>query len=308
MLPYFPAVPSTPEPEGWDAALILQLVNPATGSWTCPTVTKRNRRCEKVVSQERSIKCSLMINAMSVEDAGVIAREHNFVLTELAKTMLCSTHSQGVDSKEKVEGVVMEWRNKIKASMRQQARPQSIHMDTSTPLVDYQPTNGLRRRHLDALPEPEATLPKAQPRYRTSARDVSPMPQRAPPSSSTTIDQDAVDRMMQRFETLTLKNAQLRDQNKKLRGENTQLAEERDAAARDARRARGELKTVERQRDVLDEQVDEQFREINALRDREAVQLETISSLRDTLQKTTGAYPRLKQIWMAASVAPKGKV
>lgn len=233
----------------------------------------------------------------------MIARDQNRELTNLAEVMLCPLHSRGVDSREKVQGVVMQWKNNIKTSMRQQAQPQP-----NTPIVDYQPTNGLRRRHLDALPEPQATLPQAQPRNRTSARGVSPVPQGAPPSYGTTIDLDAVEGMMQRFQDLTLQNAQLRDQNKKLRSENAQLAEEGDAAARDARRARGELKAAERQRDVLDEQVDEQFREINALRDREAVQLETISSLRDTLQKTTGAYPRLKQIWMAASVAPKGMV
>lgn len=202
----------------------------------------------------------------------------------------------------------MEWKNHIKTSMREQAQSRPMHTNTKTPIVDYQPANGLRSRHLDVLPEPKATLPQAQPRNRTTAPGVSLVPhlQCAPPSYGTTIDPDAVDRMMQRFEDLTLQNAQLRDQNEKLRGENAQLAEERDAAAREARRARAQLEAAEKALDALDEQVDEQFGEINALRDREAVQLETISSLRDTLQKTTGADRRLKQIWTAESVVPKG--
>lgn len=200
----------------------------------------------------------------------------------------------------------MEWKNHIKTSMREQAQSRPMHTNTKTPIVDYQPTNGLQRRHLDALPEPRAALPQTTPRNRTTAPDIAPVPQGAPPSYSTTIDPDAIDRMMQRFEDLTLQNAQLRDQNEKLRDDNAQLAEERDAAAREARRARAQLEAAEKACDALGEQVDEQFGEINALRDREAVQLETISSLRDTLQKTTGVYRRPKQIWTAASVVPKG--
>lgn len=305
---YFPTVPSTPEPEGWDAAHVLQLVNPVTGRWSCPTVTTRNHRCKNVVSQERSIKVSSMINTMSVEDASVIARDHNQELTGLAQTMLCSLHSRSVDSKEKVQGVVALWKNLIKTFTRQQANPQLMHTATKTPIVDYQTTNSLRRRHLDAPPEPKATLPQSQPRNRTTAPGVAPLQHGAPPSYSTTIDRDAVEGVMKKLQDLTLQNAQLRDQNKKLRDDNAQLAEKRDAAAREAKRARGQLEATEKALDVLDQQVDEQFREINALRDREAVQLETISSLQDTLQKTTGAYRRLKQIWTAASVVPKGKV
>lgn len=301
MLPYFPTVPSTPEPEGWDAAHILQLVNPITGRWSCPTLTQRNCRCKNVVSQERSIKVSYMINSMSVEDASVIVRDHNQELTGLAQTMLCPRHS----SKERAQGVVALWKNLIKTSIRQQARPRPMHTNAKALTADYQPTtNGYRGRLFDAFP----TVPQTEPRVQSTASGTSSPPQGTSPSYGTTIDQDAVDRMMQRFEDLTLQNAQLRDQNKKLRDENARLAEKRDEAAREARRARAQLEAAEKACDALGEQVDEQFGEINALRDREAVQLETISSLRDTLQKTTGAYPRLKQIWTAPSAVPKGKV
>lgn len=308
MLPYLPTVPSTPEPEGWDAAHVLQLVNPITGKWSCPTVTKRNRRCENVVSQQRSMKVTFMLDTMSVEDAGVIARDENRELTDLAETMLCPLHSRDVESKDKVQAVVAQWKNCIKTSMRQQAQSRPVNANTKAPTVDYQPTTGLRARRYDALPEPKATTPQAQPRTQKTALDTSPAPKDAPPSYGATFDQAALGDLMRTFQSLTLQNHQLRDQNKKLREQNAQLAERRDAAATEYRRARGELEAVERERDALDEQVDEQFREINALRDREAVQLEKISTLQDTLQKTSSAYRRLKQIWTAASVVPKGKV
>lgn len=309
MLPYLPTVPSTPEPEGWDAAHVLQLVNPITGKWSCPTVTKRNRRCENVVSQQRSMKIRFMLDTMSVEDAGVIARDENRELTDLAETMLCPLHSRDVESKDKVRAVVAQWKNCIKTSMRQQAQSRPVNVNTKAPTVDYQPTTGLRGRRYDALPEPKATVPQVQPRTQKTALDTSPAPQDAPPSYGATFDQAALGDLMRTFQSLTLQNHQLRDQNKKLREQNAQLAETRDAAATEYRRARGELEAVERERDALDAQVDEQFREINALRDREAVQLEKISTLQDTLQKTSSAYRRLKQIWTAASVVPpKGKV
>lgn len=307
MLPYLPIVPSTPEPEGWDASHVLQLVNPVKNELSCPTLTKRNRRCENVVSQQRSIKATFLIDSISVEDAGVIARDHNKELTELAETMLCAVHSRAVDSKEKVQAVVAQWKNCIKTSMRQQPRP--LHANTKAPTIDYQPTSGLRGRNFKALPEPKAPVPQVRPRTpQNTAFDVLPAPGDAPPSYGATIDRGAAEEIMKAFQSLTLQNHQLRDQVKKLRNENAQLAEQRDAAARERKRALGQLEAAERERDALDGQVEEQYREINALRDREAVQLEEISTLQDTLQKTSGAYRRLKKIWTAESVVPKGKV
>ncbi|KAG6366557.1 hypothetical protein INS49_000735 [Diaporthe citri] len=296
MLPYFPTVPSTPEPEGWDAADVLQLVNPITGKWSCPTVTKRNRRCENVVSQQRSMKVTFMLDTMSVEDAGVIARDHNRELTDLAETMLCPLHSRDAESREKVKGVVAQWKNHIKTSLRQQAQLRPLNVNTKAPTVDYQPTDGQRGRRYDALPEPTAAVPRVQPRIQKTALDVSPVAQDAPPSYGATFDQAALGDLMRTFQSLTLQNHQLRDQNKKLREQKDSLVEKRDAAAREYKRARGELETVEKERDALDEQVEEQFKEINTLRDREAEQLERISTLQDTLQKTSSAYRRLKQI------------
>lgn len=310
MLPYFPAVPSTPEPEGWDAAHILQLVNPIKGRWSCPTVTKRNRRCENVVSQERSMKVTFMLNTMSVDDAGVVARDENQELTDLAEVMLCPLHSRAVDSKEKVRGVVAQWKNYIKTSMRQQAQPRSINANTKAPSVEYRPTNvsaGVRGRHLNALPEQTTTVPQGRPRTQPTALDfpsVPSTPPGPPPGYGATFDQAALGDLMKTFQSLTLQNHQLRDQNKKLQEQNASLIENMDVAAREYKRTIGELERVEKERDVLDEQVDEQFREINTLRDREAEQLEKISTLQDTLQKTNSSYRRLKQIWTAPSVVP----
>lgn len=315
MLPYFPTVPSTPEPEGWDAAHVLQLVNPITNKWSCPTVTKRNRRCENVVSQQRSMKVTFMLDTMSVEDAAEIAKDQNKELTDLAKIMLCPLHSRTIDSKEKVRGVVAQWKNYIKTSIRQQTQPRPLNIDTKARAVEYQPTNapaGVRGRHLNALPEQTTTTPQGRPRIQPTALDfpsVPSTPPGPPPSYGATFDQAALGDLMKTFQSLTLQNQQLREQNKKLREQNALLIESRDVEAREFKRARGELETVEKQRDVLDEQVEEQFKEINTLRDREAEQLERISTLQDTLQKTSSAYRRLKQIWTAASVVPtKGKV
>ena len=139
MLPYFSTAAPTSEPEGWDAADILQLQNPATGRWSCPTLTKRNRRCENVVSQERSIKVKFMLNSMSVEDAGEIVKDKKRELTDLAETMLCPLHFGGIDGGEKVKGVVAEWRNYIKTSMRTQAQDRTVRHRPTAPTVGYQP-------------------------------------------------------------------------------------------------------------------------------------------------------------------------
>lgn len=307
MLPYFPTVASTPEPEGWDAAHILQLVNPITGKWSCPTVTKRNRRCEKVVSQERSIKVATMIDSMSVEDAGVIARDHNRELTSLAEKMFCSTHSRAVDSKEKVQAVVAQWRNLIKTSMRQQVQPrQQVSTNMTAPAVDYQPTNGHRGRHFDALPKPKTTAPRAQPKIRDTASDVSSAPQYAPPGGGgPIIDWAAVEEVMKGLQSLSFENSKLQEQNQKLRGENSRLLKEKDEATKLCERTKGLLEAMEDERDTLSEQVDEQFEEINALQDREAEQLETITRLEGALQKTSGSHQRQKKLWLVPPVRPK---
>lgn len=100
---YFSNLALPSEPEGWDAAEVLELTNPATKRWSCPTMTLRNRRCENVVSQERSIKVKAMINAMAIEDVTLIVRDENGELTDLAKAMLCPRHASDGD---KVRGVV----------------------------------------------------------------------------------------------------------------------------------------------------------------------------------------------------------
>lgn len=306
MLPYFSAEASTPEPEGWDAAHVLQLVNPTTGKWSCPTVTKRNRRCEKVVSQERSIKVTIMIDLMSVEDAGVIARDHNRELTALAEKMLCHVHSGAADSKEKVQAVVAMWRNNIKTSMRQKAQPRQVNTSTKAPTVDYQPTSGRRGRHFDAFPEPKATVPQTQPRIRDTASDVSSAPKRAPPGGkSPIIDWAAVEGVMERLQSLSLENSRLQEQNQKLRGENSRLLKEKEEATKLCERTKGLLETMEDERDTLSEQVDEQFQEINALQYREEEQLETITRLEGALQKTSGSHQRQKKPWLVPPVRPK---
>lgn len=232
----------------------------------------------------------------------MIVRDHNQELTGLAQTMICPRHSQSSNSKERVQGVVAQWKNLIKTSIRQQANPRPMHTNAKALTADYQPTtNGSRGRLFDAFP----TVPKVEPSVQNTASGTSSPPQYTPLSSNSTIDRDATKDIMQALKDMTLQNAQLREQNKKLRDENAQLAEKRDAAAREAKRARGELEAAEKERDVLDEQVTEQFREINELRDQAEVQMERISSLQNTPQKTTGAYGRLKQVWTAASVAPK---
>lgn len=258
------------------------------------------------------MKVTFMLNTMSVEDAGVVGRDQNRELTDLAETMLCPLHSRSIDSKEKVKGVVAQWKNYIKTSMRQQAPPRLINVNTKAPAFEYQPINvsaGVRGRHFNALPEQTTTVPQGRPWTQPTVLDLPPALPGPPPSYGATFDQAALGDLMRTFQSLTLQNQQLRDQNKKLRDQNDQLTDQREVAAKDYWRSRGELETAEKERDALDAQVDEQFREINTLRDREAEQLEKISALQDTLQKTSGAYRRLKQIWTAASVVPpKGKV
>lgn len=311
MQPYFSTVAPTTEPEGWDAANILQLVNPITRKWSCPTLTKRNRRCENVVSQERSIKVTFMLDSMSVEDAGVIARDHNRELTNLAETMLCPRHFRDVDSREKVQAVVAQWKNHIKTSMRLRApmRPPTV-IGTKAPALEYQPTSTpavVQGRKFNALPEQTAPIPQARPRTQPTVFDASPPPEGPPPTYGATFDQATLGELMKTFQTLTLQNHKLRDQSRKLRDDIAQLVEERDTADRERMRAQGELRAAEQERDALRDQVDEQFDEINSLRDREEAHLETIAALQETVQKNSRAYRNLKRVWTAASVVPRGE-
>ncbi|KKY31565.1 hypothetical protein UCDDA912_g08486 [Diaporthe ampelina] len=253
-----------------------------------------------------------MLDSMSMGDAGVIARDHNRELTDLAETMLCPLHSRCVDSKEKVQGVVAQWKNHIKTSIRLQApAPPLDIIGTKALAVEYQPTNapvGIRGRRFNALPEQTATIPQGQPRIQPTAFSVSPLPEAPPTTYGATIDQAAVGDLMKAFQGLSLQNHKLRDQNQKLRDENAQLVERRDTAAREHRRAKGELEAAEGERDVLRDQVEEQFEEINSLRDREEAHLETIAALQERVQKNSRAYRTLKRVWTAASVVPGREV
>lgn len=312
MLPYFSAVAPASEPEGWDAADILQLQNPATGRWSCPTLTKRNRRCENVVSQERSIKVKPMINSMSVEDPAVIVRDQKRELTDLAETMLCPLHFGGLDSGEKVKGVVAQWRNYIKTSMRTQAQGRTVRHRPTAPSVGYQPSrNGsddIQRRNVNASPQRTSTIPEVQIRPWSVAVGTPSTPQSRPPNHGANIDQDAIMNMVDMFHSLMLQNQELTSQNQRLRAENAQLIEKGEAAAADHKRTEDVLEAVDEERNALSDQVDELYRETNSLRDREDRHLEKIAALEDAVQQTTRTYRRLKKVWTAASVVAKGEV
>lgn len=312
MLSYLSSAASTWDPEGWDAVSVLQLQNPLTKKWSCPTLTKRNRRCENVVSQERSIRVTTMINEMSIEDASVIVRDQNRELTALAETMLCPTHSRAHDSREKVKGVVAQWKNYMKASMRMQGQARPLARGAQVPSVEYQPSNAssadIQGRGFNVPPARTTTAPEVQIRPWTLAFDTSPVPPSPPPNYGATIDRDALETFMSAFESLTLQNQKLREQNQKLRDDNARLTDKEKAVATEHRRTKGVLEAVEEERDVLTDQVDELFREINSLRSREDRHLEKISALEDTVQKTSRTYRNLKKVWTAASVVPKREV
>lgn len=311
MLPYFSTIAPTLEPEGWDAAAILQLENPRTGRWSCPTLTKRNRRCENVVSQQRTMKVKSMINLIAVEDAGVIVKDQNRELTALAQMMLCPLHSGATDSSEKVKAVVTEWRNHIKTLMRIRAQSRTVRHRPKAPGAGYQPYNipdGIQGRCFNALSERTTTVPEVQIRPWSVAVDTPPTPQSPPPNRGATFNREAVGDMMSFFQSLSLQNQELKDQNKRLRDENAQLIDKEKAAATEYRRTKGALEAVEEERNVLSDQVDELFWEINSLRDREDRHLEKIFALEEAVQNTSRTYRRLKKVWTAASVVPKGEV
>ena len=114
--------------------------------------------------------------------------------------------------------------------------------------------------------------------------------------------------MVDIFHSLTLQNQELTNQNQRLRNENAQLIDREEAAAADHKRTKGVLEAVDEERNALSDQVDELYREINSLRDREDRHLEKIAALEDAVQQTTRTYRRLKKVWTAASVVPKGEV
>ncbi|KAL1874474.1 hypothetical protein Daus18300_003492 [Diaporthe australafricana] len=311
VIPYLPTIASTTEPEGWDAVHVLQVENPTTGRWSCPTVTKRNRRCENVVSQERSQKVAFMLDSVSVKDAGVIAKDHKKELTALAEVMFCPLHSRANDTTTKVQAVVAQWKNYIKTSIRLQAQSRdSLNLDPKTPAVKQQPITATadvqnNRQSKVLLEELEKlTTPQVQPRFQPEAVNVSLVPQGPPPSYGTTIGEAALKNTMDMLKVLqsaTLQNQQLQDQNQKLRDENAELVKEKKAAATECKRAKSELAAVEEERDALRDQVDEQFREINSLRDRAVADLETIAELQETVQKTKRAYRKLQALWATTS-------
>lgn len=245
-----------------------------------------------------------MINEMSIEDASVIVRDQNQELTALAETMLCHVHSR-----ENVKGVVTQWKNYMKASMRMQGQPRPLPRSAQVPSVEYQPSNassaGIQGQRFNVPPARTNTIPEVKIRPWTLAFDTSPAPPSPPPNYGATIDRDALGDFMSRFQNLTLQNQELRSQNKKLRDENARLIVMEKAGATERRRTKDVLEAVEEERDVLSDQVDELFREINSLRSREDRHLEKISALEDTVQKTGRTYRHLKKVWTATSVVPK---
>ncbi|KAK2613592.1 hypothetical protein N8I77_000497 [Diaporthe amygdali] len=305
MKPYFPTLAYATEPEGWDATRVLQIENPTTGRWSCPTITKRNRRCENVVSQERSQKVNRMLNSIAVEDAGAIAKDHNRELTVLAEAMFCPLHSRATDSKEKFKDVVAQWKNNIKTSIRLQVPPPALNVNRTIPAVEYQPTkapSGLRDRPFNAYPEQTATIPQEQRKNQTATLGVSLTPQSPPPRYGTPsygaiIDQAALGDFLEAFQSLTLQNQQLKEENQKLRDLNAELVEEANLATKELKRTRKELEAAEKVHELLEEQVDEQFDEINTLSEREAAHLETIAALRETIQMNSKAYRKPKSVW-----------
>ena len=253
-----------------------------------------------------------MLNSMSVEDAGEIVKDKKRELTDLAETMLCPLHFGGIDGGEKVKGVVAEWRNYIKTSMRTQAQDRTVRHRPTAPSVGYQPSsNGsddLQRRNVNASAHRASTIPEVRIRPWSVAVGTPSTPQNPPRNHGANIDRDAIMNMVDIFHSLTLQNQELTNQNQRLRNENAQLIDREEAAAADHKRTKGVLEAVDEERNALSDQVDELYREINSLRDREDRHLEKIAALEDAVQQTTRTYRRLKKVWTAASVVPKGEV
>ncbi|POS78381.1 hypothetical protein DHEL01_v203235 [Diaporthe helianthi] len=327
MLPYFSNTAQPSEPEGWDAADVLQLKNPVTNKWSCPTMTKRYRRCENVVSQERSIRVTAMINEMAINDAAVIVRDENRELTNLAVIMLCPMHGRAGDSREKIRGVVALWKNCIKTSMRSQARAPKVRYTPRAPATAYPPSMasyGFPLRHSNAPSERTTTTDEAQIRpwsavLETSSSSIQnptppPTPPPAPPPAppppapanhSATLDADTLRNLMGDFNRLNQEFQALKGTNQRLRAENARLVEMGRETATEHRRAKGELDVVEDQRSVLSEQVNGLFEEINRLRAREDRHLERINALENSVEQSSRTYRRLKKVWTAASVVPR---
>lgn len=323
MMPYFSNVAPPSEPEGWDAIEILELENPVTKRWSCPAMTLRNRRCENVVSQDRSIKVKDMINAMAIDHAAVIVRDENRELTNLAEAMLCHRH-RGVD---KIRGAVALWKNCIKTSMRLQAWPPAVRYTPQAPATAFQPSgasSGPQRQHIYIPSEGASTMPDVQIRTRSRVLDTPspptqsptllptplPTPPTPPPSSSThgaTFDAVTLRHLMSEFSRLNQEVQTLKDTNRRLRAENTQLLDNAREAAAEHRRTAGELGVADEERGVLTEQVDDQYREINRLREREDRHLRRIAALEleDAVGQSCWAHCGRDRASAGVSVVPE---
>ncbi|KAG8168153.1 hypothetical protein KVR01_003842 [Diaporthe batatas] len=323
MLPYSFTTAPPSEPEGWDAADILELTNPVTKRWSCPTMTLRNRRCENVVSQGRSIQVTTMINNMAIQDARVVVRDENRELTNLARGMLCPRHV----SDDKAAGVVALWKNHIKTWMRAQAQaqPQGVKYTPRAPEAAYQPNSAPAgppprythipleqtakthdvqiRQTVSTVLDTSLSLTQSPTSHPVTPPPVTP-PQPPPPPSSTygaTFDADALRQLMTKFTRLTDEIQTLKDANRRLRDENAWIADKERETAAEHRRTRRELDEVEEECNVLAEQVDEQYGEINELRAREDRHLERIAALEGAAEKSGRAYRRRERAPAVAS-------
>lgn len=308
MLPYLSAVAAPYEPEGWDAVDILELTNPLTKRWSCPTMTMRNRRCESVVSQDRRNKVTAMINAMAIEDAAVIVRDENRELTKLAETMLCPQHFQAADSGEKIKNVVALWKNYIKTSMRSQTQHRTVRYAPQPPSVRYQPSSassGVRRRDINTPAHQANAIAQVELGPWSAASDTLSETESPPHPPRSNHGADAVRQLIGQLNRLSMENQTLRDTNRTLRAENARLIDMEKTAAKERRQTEGAYGAVLDQRSVLSDQVDGLYREINGLREQNDSHLERIYALQDTVQQNNRTYRRLKKVWTAASFVPK---
>jgi FtsZ-binding cell division protein ZapB len=312
MQSYLSIYAPTPEPEVWDAAAVLELLNPLMGRWSCPSLTPRNRRCENVVDQERSIKATAMIQVLSLEDPGVIVKDEIKELTALAEMMLCPLHlaSDGGGMHKKV---VARWKILIKIWMRSRAQLQSGIHHPRAPSVGgyYQPTTAPASLAAQLPNTPQAserttTVSDVQTRPRTVALDSSSTPLNPAPSRGATFDLEALGDMMHCFKNLSLEIQELKNENLSLRDDNARLVDKEKAAAAEHSRTEDALEVVDEERRVLLGHVDELYNEINSLRGREDRNLIMISQLEDALAKTNLSYRMLKKVWTADSVVSKG--
>lgn len=244
---------------GWDATEVLQIANAEHNyKHTCPAITTRKTRCKKTRNPEAYIKARMVLNNMSLCDPARFLRE-DAELVSLAGQVLCSWHL-------KPEGqayAIGEWRKMIQNWIRAQA--QVIHPSISPAIV----SRAIKEEKVQDRPR-DSSLQQDRSVTVDHAKSIKTASQRHPDRQLQTEKQHeaSMTEILRKLQELTVRVGALEQEKAVLKRDTTALRRENSRLVRQVAQQSQQISDMEKNQDVLEEQINEQFEEINTYKKR----------------------------------------